>query len=32
MRIVNANRPAQELQDELSKIVVGWIARPRRRS
>jgi dTMP kinase len=34
--IVNANRPAQEVQDELSKIVVGWIARqrrpPRRRS
>ncbi len=32
MTIVNANRPAQEVQDELSKIVVGWIARPRRRS
>ena len=27
--IVNANRPAQEVQDELSKIVVGWVARPR---
>ena len=27
--IVNANRPAQEVQDELSKIVVGWAARPR---
>jgi len=32
MTIVNANRPAQEVQDELSAIVVGWMARPRRRS
>ena len=32
MTIVNANRPAQEVQDELSAIVIGWIARPRRRS
>ena len=36
MRIVNANRPAQEVQDELTEIVIGWIARqkrpPRRRS
>ncbi|TKB69552.1 MAG: dTMP kinase [Nitrospira sp.] len=31
MRIVNANRPAQEVQDELTEIVVGWIARQRRR-
>jgi dTMP kinase len=27
MTIVNANRPAQEVQDELSAIVVGWMAR-----
>ncbi len=32
MTIVNANRPAQEVQDELTEFVVGWIARPRRRS
>ncbi len=36
MKIVNANRPAQDVQDELAEIVVGWIARqrrpPRRRS
>lgn len=36
IKIVNANRPAQEVQDELTEIVVGWIARqrrhPRRRS
>ena len=32
MTIVNANRPAQEVQDELSAIVIGWISRPRRRS
>ena len=31
MTIVNANRPAQEVQDELSKIVVGWVARQRHR-
>jgi dTMP kinase len=30
MKIVNANRPAQEVRDELAKIVVGWIARQRR--
>ena len=30
MTIVNANRSAQEVQDELTEIVVGWIARPRR--
>ena len=28
--IVNANRPAQAVRDELTEIVVGWIARPRR--
>jgi dTMP kinase len=32
MTIVNANRPAQEVQDELTEIVVGWIAQPRRRN
>jgi dTMP kinase len=36
MKIVNANRLAQEVRDELTEIVVGWIARqsrlPRRRS
>ena len=31
MTIVNANRPAQEVQDELTEIVVGWIARQRHR-
>jgi dTMP kinase len=35
MTIVNANRPAQEVQDEITQVVVGWIARtrclPRRR-
>jgi dTMP kinase len=30
MTIVNANRPAQEVRDELTKIVVGWLRRPRR--
>ena len=30
MTIVNANRLAQEVQDELSAIVVGWMARPKR--
>ncbi len=30
MTIVNANRPAQEVRDELTEIVVGWMARPRR--
>jgi len=30
MTIVNANRPAQEVRDELTKIVVGWMTRPRR--
>jgi dTMP kinase len=32
MRIVNANRPAQEVWNGLREIVVGCIARPRRRS
>jgi dTMP kinase len=32
MKIVNANRPAQEVRDELTEIVVGWIAQPRRLS
>lgn len=32
IKIVNADRPAQEVQDELTEIVVGWIARQRRRS
>lgn len=29
MTIVNANRPAHEVRDELTKIVVDWIARQR---
>ena len=28
--IVNANRPAQEVRDELTEIVIGWMARQRR--
>jgi dTMP kinase len=36
LRVVNANRSEQDVQDELTEIVVGWIARqrrpPRRRS
>ena len=31
MKIVNANRSAQEVRDELTKIVVGWMTQPRRR-
>ncbi|MEK6639441.1 MAG: dTMP kinase, partial [Nitrospirota bacterium] len=31
MIIVNANRPAHEVQDELTEIVIGWIARQRHR-
>jgi dTMP kinase len=27
--IVNANRPAQEVRDELTEIVIDWMARPR---
>jgi dTMP kinase len=30
MTVVNANRPTQEVRDELTEIVVGWMARPRR--
>jgi dTMP kinase len=29
MTIVNANRPAHEVRDELTEIVVGWMARQR---
>lgn len=32
IKILNANRPAQEVRDELAEIVVGWMTRPRRRS
>ena len=32
IKIVNANRPKQEVRDELAEIVVGWMTRPRRRS
>ncbi len=32
IKIVNANRSAQAVQDELTEIVVGWMTRPRRRS
>ena len=31
MKIVNANRPAHEIQDELTEIVIGWVARQRHR-
>jgi hypothetical protein len=31
MTIVNANRPAHEVQDELTEIVIGWVARQRHR-
>ncbi len=30
MRIVNANRSAEEVRDEITEIVVGWMARLRR--
>ncbi len=30
MTIVNANRPAQEVRDELTKIVIAWMARQKR--
>ncbi len=30
MKIVNANRPSQEVQDEITQIVLGWLARLRR--
>src|SRR5512141_2860022 len=29
MKIVNANRSTQEVRDELTKIVVGWMTQPR---
>ena len=32
MKVVNANRPAQEVRDELTEIVLGWIVKPRRSS
>lgn len=32
MKIVNANRPAQEVRDELTEIVIGWLKKPRRLS
>jgi dTMP kinase len=32
MTIVNANRPAQEVRDDLTEIVLSWMARPRRSS
>ena len=32
MKIVNANRSAQQVQDEITEIVLGWMARPRRSS
>jgi dTMP kinase len=32
MRIVNANRPAQEVWNGLREILVDWLARPRHRS
>ena len=32
MTIVNANRPAHEVQDELTEIVVSWVARQRLRT
>jgi dTMP kinase len=31
MTIINANRPAHEVQDELTEIVLGWVARQRHR-
>jgi dTMP kinase len=30
MKIVNANRPVERVQDEITEIVLGWMARPRR--
>ena len=30
MTIVNANRPAEEVRDEIAEIVLGWMARPTR--
>ncbi|HEY6261199.1 MAG TPA: dTMP kinase, partial [Nitrospiraceae bacterium] len=28
MTIVNANRPMQEVRDELTEIMLGWMTRP----
>jgi dTMP kinase len=30
MKIVNANRPSQEVRDEIARIVLEWLTRPRR--
>lgn len=30
MKVVNANRPSQDVQDEITQIVLGWMVRPRR--
>jgi dTMP kinase len=30
MKIVNANRPSQVVQDEITQIVLRWLARPHR--
>ncbi|NOT21882.1 MAG: dTMP kinase [Nitrospiraceae bacterium] len=30
MKIVNANRPVKQVQDEITEIVLGWMTRPRR--
>ncbi|MFM9907389.1 MAG: dTMP kinase [Nitrospiraceae bacterium] len=32
MKVVNAHRPPQEVRDELTEIVLGWIGNPRRSS
>jgi dTMP kinase len=29
MTIVNSNRPTQEVQDDLTEIVIGWVIRQR---
>lgn len=30
MKVVNANRPSQDVQDEITQIVLGWMVQPRR--
>lgn len=30
MKVMNANRPQQEVRDELTEIVLGWLKKPRR--
>ncbi|THJ23555.1 MAG: dTMP kinase [Nitrospira sp. CG24E] len=30
MKVVNANRPAKQVQDEITEIVLGWMTRPSR--